>query len=58
MEGIKVSQRYMRRLNETEINNYRKEVADTLVEATVKTRELLINKSLEGFDDTPVLRIL
>lgn len=33
-------------------------VSDTLAEATVKTRELLINKSLEGFVDIPVLRIL
>ncbi len=33
-------------------------VSDTLAEATVKTRELLISKSLEGFDDIPVLRVL
>ena len=58
MEKIKVTERYMRRLNETEINNYRKVIADTLAEATVNTRELLISKSLDGLDDIPVLRVL
>ena len=39
MEKIKVTERYMRRLTETEINNYRKEVADLSIDASVLEEE-------------------
>jgi len=39
MERIKIQERYMRRLTETEINNYRKEVADLSIEAEILEEE-------------------
>jgi len=44
MEGNKVSQRYMRRLTETEINNYRKEVADLSIEAEILEEDFQVVK--------------
>ena len=45
MEKIKVTERYMRRLTETEINNYRKEVADLSIDASVLEEEFKTSKT-------------